>query len=158
MKRLVALALLACLLAGCAHRGTRQYQPFAVQDGDFGLIAGAALALIENYGPVSTIAVPAAMDRRAVAALKRRRNVVAAASLPPGHIPAATLLMEQFSIDDDGVAWFSGDLGPTGCADGCGKSFSVPYELQGDEWHNASYKVVDYAQHREVAPAASAAH
>lgn len=155
MKHIAAIALLGCLLAACAHRGYRQYQPFALQHGDFGLIAGAALILVEQYGAVTTIAVPADMDRRAVAALKRRRNIVAAASLPPGRIPAGTLLMEQFSIDADGVAWFSGDLGPTGCADGCGKSFVVPYELQGDEWHNASYKVVDYAQRREVTPAAA---
>ena len=54
-----AVLLLACLIAGCANVGLRENRAFELQDGDFGLIAGAALEIVERLGPVRTIVVPA---------------------------------------------------------------------------------------------------
>ena len=148
-----AVLLLACLVAGCANVGLRENRAFELQDGDFGLIAGAALEIVERLGPVRTIVVPANIDPRVRAALARRRPLVADERTPLA-LPAGYFRLEIFRIDDDGQAFFEGDLGPTGCPmdAGCGKNISIPFILRGDDWFNPSYKIVDYAQRREVIP------
>ncbi|HEY2397250.1 MAG TPA: hypothetical protein VGH81_14910 [Rudaea sp.] len=151
--RTLAIISLICCVAGCANVGLREYQAFELRDSDYGLIARAAVKLVERIGPVSQFVVPPDLDRRALAALKQLRPVIPASRLPgaPG-LPAGFFLIETFSIETDGLATFEGDLGPTGCPGGCGKNISIPYILQGDDWYNPSFKIVDYAQHREVIP------
>jgi hypothetical protein len=156
--RVLAGMVLSCCVAGCANVGLREYQPFEQRDSDYGLIARAAVKLVERLGPVSRFVVPPDLDRRALAALKQLRPVVPASQLAGNHgLPEGSFLIETFSIQADGLATFEGDLGPTGCAAGCGKNISIPYILQGDDWYNPSFKIVDYAQHREVVPVDTAA-
>jgi len=155
--RILAGMALACCVAGCANVGLREYQPFEQHDSDYGLIARAAVKLVERFGAISQFVVPRDLDPRALAALKRLHPVVLADARPADlPLPAGNFLVETFSIDTEGVATFEGDLGPTGCPGGCGKNISIPYILQGDDWHNPSFKIVDYAQHREVVPVNSA--
>ncbi len=152
MRILAGIALFCCV-AGCANVGLREYQPFEQRDSDYGLIARAAVKLVERFGTISQFVVRRDLDPRALAALERLHPVVLAdlrpADLP---LPAGNFLVETFSIEADGLATFEGDLGPTGCPGGCGKNISIPYILQGDDWYNPSFKIVDYAQHREVVP------
>ena len=158
MKTLVTLILSACL-AACAHTGWRENQAFALQESDWGMIAGNAVALIERYGAVTHFAVPPDLDRRAVAALKRFRPVVPFSEVERDGrraVPAGYFLVETFAIDADGFATFEGDLGPTGCPAGCGRNISIPYVLRGDDWYNPSVKIVDYAIRREVVPVGNA--
>jgi hypothetical protein len=155
MKILTGVTLI-CFLAGCANVGLREYQTFELQDSDYGLIARAAVKLVERIGTVNQFVVPPDLDRRALAALKQLHPVVPLGQLGSGRgVPAGSFLIETFSIEPDGLATFEGDLGPTGCPDGCGKNISIPYILQGDDWYNPSFKIVDYAQHREVVPVSS---
>ena len=156
MKFLAGMALFCCM-AGCANVGLREYQPFEERDSDYGLIARAAVKLVERIGPVSQFVVPPDLDRRALAALRQLRPVVPASRLAGNQgLPAGFFLIETITIQGDGLATFEGDLGPTGCPGGCGKNISIPYILQGDDWYNPSFKIVDYAQHREVVPVDSA--
>ena len=150
MKTLCAFVV-CCILGACAQRGLREYEPFQLRDADFGLIAKAALDIVERSGPVHTIVVPSSLDPRALDALRHLRPVVPAAQLAGTALPAGYFQLHDFSFDGD-VATFEGDLGPTGCAEGCGKNLSVPFILRGDDWFNPSYKIVDYAQRREVVP------
>jgi len=152
MRILASVLVIGCVV-GCANTGWRENQPFEQHDSDFAMIAVAAVASIERYGAVTHFAVPPSLDRRALAALKRIRPLVPVGELPTGHaLPAGYFLIEEFSIDPDGSAMFAGDLGPTGCAAGCGKNISIPYVLRGDDWFNPSVKVVDYSVRREVIP------
>jgi hypothetical protein len=148
------IALLCSALAACAHAGRRENRPFAQQEGDFGLIAGAALEIIERHAPVTEFVVPPGLDPHAREALAHRRKVVAT-SAGPAPLPAGYFRVDIFRIDADGAALFEGDLGPTGCAAAspCGRNFSIPFVVNGDDWFNPSYKIIDYAQHREVIPA-----
>lgn len=147
----VFVLMVCSLLGACAQRGLREYEAFQLRDGDFGLIAKAALDIVERSGPVRTFVVPPSLDPRALAALRRLRPVVPEAQLAGTALPAGYFRLQDFSFDGD-VAAFAGDLGPTGCADGCGKNLSVPFILRGDDWFNPSYKIVDYSQRREVVP------
>jgi hypothetical protein len=155
MKILTGVTLI-CFLAGCANVGLREYRTFELHDSDYGLIARGAVKLVERLGTVNQFVVPPDLDRRALAALKQLHPVVPLGQLGSGRgVPAGSFLIETFSIEPDGLATFEGDLGPTGCPDGCGKNISIPYILQGDDWYNPSFKIVDYAQHREVVPVGS---
>jgi hypothetical protein len=152
MKILTGVTLI-CFLAGCANVGLREYQTFELHDSDYGLIARAAVKLVERFGAVSQFVVPPDLDRRALAALKQLHPVVPVGQLGSGRgVPAGSFLIETFSIEPGGLATFEGDLGPTGCPGGCGKNISIPYILRGDDWYNPSFKIVDYTQHREVVP------
>ena len=154
-----ATIMLSCCIAACAHSGWRENEAFALHDGDWGMIAGNAVTLIERYGPVTHFVVPPDLDRRAIIALKRFRPLVPAAEVERDGrrvVPAGYFLIEAFSIDSDGSALFAGDLGPTGCPAGCGKNISIPYVLRGDDWYNPSLKIVDYAIRREVVPVGKA--
>lgn len=156
MRILAGMALFCCV-AGCANVGLRENQTFELRDSDYGLIAGAAVKLVERFGAISQFVVPHGLDPRALAALKRLHPVVQAAPRPADlPLPAGNFLVESFSIDAEGIATFEGDLGPTGCPGGCGKNISIPYILRGNDWYNPSFKIVDYAQHREVVPVNSA--
>ena len=151
--RLLAVTLTFGFIAGCAHRGWRENRAFELQDGDFGLIAGAAVSVIERYGSVNHFVVAPDIDRRAQAALARLRPVIPASRLAGNPaLPAGYFLVESFRIDADGNAMIEGDLGPTGCPGGCGRNISMPYLLQGNDWFNPSVKIVDYSQHRDVIP------
>jgi hypothetical protein len=159
--RLLAGMTLFCCVAGCANVGLREYEAFELRDSDYGLIAVAAVKLVERFGTINQFVVPRGLDPRALAALKRLHPVVPGELRPVDlPLPAGSFLVETFSIQTDGLATFEGDLGPTGCPGGCGKNISIPFILRGDDWYNPSFKIVDYAQHREVVPvnAAAASH
>ena len=156
MRILAGIALFCCI-AGCANVGLRENQAFELHDSDYGLIAGAAVKLVERFGAISQFVAPRGLDPRALAALKRLHPVVQADPRPADlPLPAGNFLVESFGIDAEGIATFEGDLGPTGCPGGCGKNISIPYILRGNDWYNPSFKIVDYAQHREVVPVNSA--
>ena len=150
--RILTGVTLICFVAGCANVGLREFKRFELSDSDYGLIARAAVKLVERFGPVSQFVVPPDLDRRALVALKQLHPVVPVGQFSGRRVPAGSFLIETFSIDPDGLATFEGDLGPTGCPGGCGKNISIPYILRGDDWYNPSFKIVDYAQHREVVP------
>jgi hypothetical protein len=147
--------LLSLAVTGCAHTGWRENQAFALQDSDWEMIAGNALNLIERYGAISHVVLSPGLDRRAVAALKKLRPVAASNEVERNGgraVPAGYFLVEAFTIDAEGAAMFEGDLGPTGCPSGCGRNFSVPYVLRGNDWYNPSLKIVDYSIRRDVIP------
>lgn len=155
--RFAAIAF-SFLLTACADvkHGDRDAKPFALQDDDFGLIAGAALKLVERVRPISTIVLEKNVDPRVRSALSGRRKVISRDSLPhtPGYLmPPDYFLLHEFTIDD-GQAMFEGEVSTeaqqssTSFNKECGLIFSVRFALQGDDWHSDSYKLTDCAQER----------
>ena len=64
------------------------------------------------------------------------------------------LAMRDFSIDDDGIAIFEGEIS-TDAQDAmrqasadCGMIFAVRFQLVGNDWHSDSYKLTDCTQQR----------
>jgi hypothetical protein len=153
--RFVAAGL-SLLLAACARVPGRSSKKFEVEDGDYGLIAGAALKLIERVRPISVIVVDKNTDPRARAALRGRRKVISSESLPhtPGYlVPPDYFLLRDFTIED-GQAMFEGEVSTeaqrsdTSINKECGLIFSVRFALQGDDWSSDSYKLTDCSQER----------
>jgi hypothetical protein len=139
--RLIALAL-SFLLVACAGVPGRGSKQFEVEDGDYGLIAHAALKLIERVRPISVIVVDRNVDPRVREALRRQRKLISRDSLPhtPGYImPPDYFALISFTIED-------GQRSDTSFDKECGLIFSVRFALQGDDWSSDSYKLTDCSQ------------
>ena len=148
LKPWLAIAA-AGLLAGCAVVTSRSAQKFVATDADFGDIAGASLKFVERTAPVTTIVLPANVDPRARAALKRLRPLIRPDQIPASDIyklPTGYFVVETFDIDADGVASFEGQLGPVRqvpelpATDDCGIRFSIPFALEGNDWASHTLK------------------
>lgn len=154
------MLLLGAAVTACAQLVPRDSANFKVEDADFGLIAAAALRLVERTAPVTTIVVDTALDPRALAALKRLRPLIRRSEVPRSAelaLPAGYFVVENFAIDDD-TAMFEGQLGPvTRSAEnknlpGCGLRFSMAFYWQVTSWANHSYKILDCAKTRSWTP------
>lgn len=157
--RLIALAL-SFLLVACAGVPGRSSKQFEVEDGDYGLIAHAALKLIERVRPISVIVVSRNVDPRVREALRGQRKLISRDSLPhtPGYImPPDYFALISFTIED-GQALFEGEISTdaqrsdTSFDKECGLIFSVRFALQGDDWSSDSYKLTDCSQQRVWTP------
>lgn len=157
--RTVAL-LLAATVAGCVQFVPRDPAHFKVADADFGLIAAAALRLVERTRPVTTIVIGADLDPRALIALRRLRPLARRADVPRTPelaLPGGYFVVEAFGIDED-EALFEGQLGPvTREAEGknvpgCGLRFAVAFYWELTSWANHSCKILDCAKTRSWTP------
>jgi hypothetical protein len=135
-------------------------QNLEVINPDFQLIAGATLKLIDPKDAITTIVVPAGTDPRARKALANFRKVISPAQVPQSvgyTLPAGYFLLQTFRITE-GEALFEGQLGPVTTSlaavniPDCGKIYSVPFFLYGDDWVGRSYKVTDCSQSRHWVP------
>lgn len=138
----------------------RDRSNFQVEDQDFGLIADAALKMIERTHHVAAFVVSADTDPRARSALRKLRQVVAPEAVPkPAELvlPDEYFVIERFTIENS-VAMVEGQIGPiTKAAEGrnlpgCGLRFSMAFFWEIKEWRSHSYKVLDCAQPRSWTP------
>jgi hypothetical protein len=148
------------LLVSCAGTPGRSSQQFQVEDGDYALIAHAALKLIERVRPISVIVVDRNVDPRVREALRGQRKLVSRDTLPhtAGYImPPDYFALRSFTIDD-GQALFEGEISTEAQRSDssfdkeCGLIFSVRFALQGDDWSSDSYKLTDCSQERVWTP------
>ena len=144
-----------CALAACSNLVPRDQKKFKVDPADYGIIAHEVLHQLSHTRAITTIAVPANMDADARAALKNERTTIVPRESLQGHpVPRDMLVMRQFTIDEDGIATFEGELStdaqeamPKGSVD-CGMIFDVRFEVVGNDWHSDSYKLTDCTQQR----------
>ncbi len=140
-------------LVACGNLTPRDQKNFKVQTDDYFMIAHEVMKQLERTRGISVIAVPNDMKPDAVAALKAQRKVVPRAALPAKSFPRDVLAMRDFTIDDDGIANFEGEISTDaqdamgGKAD-CGMIFAVRFQLVGSDWHSDSYKLTDCTQQR----------
>ena len=155
MQSFVRLVVSACVmfaLVACGGLTPREQKKFKVEPGDYAAIAHEVMKQLERTRSIAVIAVPKDMNPDAVAALKAQRKIVPRESLPKSF-PRDTLAMREFSIDDDGVANFEGEIS-TDAQDAmkgnvdCGMIFAVRFQIVGDGWHSDSYKLTDCTQQR----------
>jgi len=152
LLRLVTAACLTFALGACGGLTLREQKKFKVEPGDYAAIAHEVMKQLEHTRSIAVIAVPKDMNPDAVAALKAQRKIVPRESLPKS-LPRDTLAMRDFSIDDDGVANFEGEISTDaqdamkGSVD-CGLIFAVRFQIVGDDWHSDSYKLTDCTQQR----------
>lgn len=138
---------------GASYRQARRMKDFVVTAEDFNSIADAVFQRIDPKGDIKVVVIPATLDPRAVAAIKKERPVipfVEPSASATEILPAGYFLLHTFSIervDADAMATIEGQLGPVtrtmtaaGLPD-CGKIYSVLYVLNGDEWQSSSYKI-----------------
>lgn len=156
----VVVSCLPLLTVACAGAPGRSSKQFQVEDGDYGLIAHAALKLIEHVRPISVIVLDRNVDPRVREALRGQRKLVSRDALPhtPGYImPPDYFALTSFTIDD-GQALFEGEISTdaqrsdTSFDKECGLIFSVRFALQGDGWSSDSYKLTDCSQQRVWTP------
>lgn len=147
-------AAVAITLVACGNLAPRDQHAFLVESGDYAAIAHEALRQLERTRSIDVIAVPARIGPDARAALKSQRKIVSRESLPAHSIPRDMLAMRDFTIDDDGIAMFEGEIStgaqdamPAGSVD-CGLIFTVRFQLIGNDWHSDSYKLTDCTQER----------
>lgn len=147
------------MLAACTNLTPRDQKKFNVDPSDYGMIAHEVLKQLGHRREITVIAVPANINADALAALKRERKTVTRESLHGGSIPRDMLALRDFSIDEDGIATFEGELStdaqdamPKGSVD-CGMIFNVRFQLIGNDWHSDSYKLTDCTQQRVWWPA-----
>ena len=139
------------ILAACSNLTPRDQKKFMVDPADYGIIAHEVLKQLGRTREISVIAVPQNMNADARAALKSQRKIVPLESLH--SIPRDTLAMRDFSIDEDGIANFEGEIS-TDAQDAmkekpdCGMIFAVRFQLIGNDWHSDSYKLTDCTQQR----------
>lgn len=152
--RSVFFAAIAIAFTACSDLTPRDQKTFLVDSGDYAMIAHEALRLLERTRTIDVIAVPASIRPDARAALKAQRKIVARESLPPHSIPRDMLAMREFTIDEDGIAMFEGEIStdaqdamPAGSVE-CGLIFTVRFQLIGNDWHSDSYKLTDCTQER----------
>ena len=152
MLRFVVSACLALALVSCANLTPRDQKKFKVDPADYGIIAHEVLKQLSHTREIAVIAVPKDMNPDAREALKReKRRIVPLESLH--SIPRDTLAMRDFSIDEDGIATFEGEIS-TDAQDAmkekseCGMVFAVRFQLVGNDWHSDSYKLTDCTQQR----------
>lgn len=160
MKCRLSIAIFCACVAACDGKVYLHDRPHATDAGDYYQLAEAALKLVERRGPVSVIVVPADLDPRARAALKHQRKVISVADLPKNTgvaLPKGYFLLQAFTITER-EALFEGELGPVssgltaiGIPD-CGLTFSVPFYLDGADWYQPSYKILDCSQSRNWVP------
>jgi hypothetical protein len=154
--RAVVFACTALAVAACSNLTPRDQKNFKVDPGDYASIAHEALKQLERTRSIAVIAVPKTMNPDARAALKLQRKIVPLESLH--SIPRDTLAMRDFSIDEDGLANFEGEIS-TDAQDAmkskadCGLVFAVRFQIVGNDWHSDSYKLTDCTQERVWWPA-----
>ena len=157
MQSISRLGVSACamlMLVSCGNLTPRDQKNFKVDPGDYAMIAHEALKQLGRTREIDVIAVPKSMSADARAALKSQRKIVALESLPPRAIPRDTLAMHDFSIDEDGIAIFAGEISTDaqdamrGQKADCGLIFDVRFQLVGNDWHSDSYKLTDCTQQR----------
>lgn len=153
MSRSMLFAGCATLVA-CSNLVPRDQKKFHAEPGDYGIIAHEVLRQLGHTREIKVIAVPENMNADARAALKAERKIVVRESLRGHPIPRDMLAMREFSIDEDGVATFEGELStdaqdamPKGSVD-CGMIFDVRFQIVGSDWHSDSYKLTDCTQQR----------
>jgi hypothetical protein len=154
MLRSVFLAAAAVILSSCGGLTARDQKSFAIEPGDYAMIAHEALRQLERTRSIDVIAVPAGFNSDARAGLKSQRKIVTRESLPSHSIPRDMLAMRSFAIDEDGIAIFEGEIStdaqdamPAGSVS-CGLIFAVRFQLVGNDWHSDSYKLTDCTQER----------
>jgi hypothetical protein len=151
--RIIVCAYLTVALVACSDLTPRDQKKFKVQSEDYFMIAHEVMKQLERTRGISVIAVPNDMNPDAVAALKAQRKVVPRESLPATSFPRDVLALRDFSIDEDGIANFEGEISTDaqdamkGKAD-CGMIFAVRFQLIGSDWHSDSYKLTDCTQQR----------
>jgi len=147
--RLIAAIAAASLLAACVGTTPRSTQNFIATESDFADIAAMSLKFVERTAPVSTIVLPANIDPRARAALKRLRPLIAPDKVPASDtykLPAGYFALQTLDIDAEGIATFEGQLGPVRkvpeppATDDCGIRFSIPFALEGNDWASHTLK------------------
>ena len=148
----IALVLGACDGANVVHG--RSTKTFVLEDGDFAMIAHAAIDLVDHQRSIDRIVVAGNIDPRVRAAVAAQRKLVSEDSLPKNvSIPRNYFHLRSFTIDD-GEALFEGDIStdaedamPNGIVD-CGMIFSVRFFIVGNDWHSDSYKLTDCTKER----------
>ncbi len=151
------ICLIASTIAGCDGANVvhgRSTKTFVLEDGDFAMIAHAAIDLIDHQRSIDRIVVANNVDPRVRAAVAAQRKLVSENSLPKGvSIPRNYFHLRSFTIDD-GDALFEGDIStdaedamPKGSVD-CGMIFSVRFSIVGNDWHSDSYKLTDCTKER----------
>jgi len=149
-------------MSGCDGAQIRQsarMQKFEAQDGDFRLIAIASFDLIDPKKLITTIVVSPQLEHRARIALKAVAKVVDENQVASdGTLPTGYFRVRTFTIDDDGVAFMEGQLGPVtnaltpaGMRD-CGRIYTVPIELKGGDWVSRTYKITTCTESRNWVP------
>src|SRR5689334_12997685 len=112
----VALVVSAC--DGTQLKQDRRLRNFTVTADDFNVIADAAFKRIDPQEQIKVIVVPATLDPRALAALKRVRRVAPFEPAAPAAtelLPAGYFLIRKFEIDatdTEPSASIEGQLGP----------------------------------------------
>ena len=156
--------VLICFLGACNGTQLRQdhKRDFPINANDFISIANRAFELIDPKGTISTIVVPSGLDPRARAALAKMKPLVSAPKVPQSGqytLPAAFFSVTTFSISvEDGIAIFEGQLGPVSRAmtaanmPDCGKTYTVEFYLDGDDWVSHAFKMGTCAESRQWTP------
>ena len=151
--RIIVSSCATLALIGCSNLTPRYQKNFKVEPGDYYAIAHEALKQLGRTREINVIAVPNTMNADARAALKAQRRIVPLESLMLHALPRDTLAMHDFTIDDDGIAIFTGEIS-TDAQDAlrekpdCGLIFDVRFQIVGSDWHSDSYKLTDCTQHR----------
>ena len=151
--RSMVCAFVLTTLIACSNLAPRDQTNFKIDPGDYAAIAHEALKQLGRTREIAVIAVPKNMNPDARAALKAQRKIIALESLPVHVVPRDTLAMHEFTIDDDGIAIFTGEIS-TDAQDAmtqrpdCGLIFDVRFQLVGNDWHSDSYKLTDCTQER----------
>lgn len=148
----IALSIGAC--DGANVVDGRSTKTFVLEDGDFAMIAHAAIDLINHQRSIDRIVVANNIDPRVRAAVAAQRKLVSQDSLPKGvSMPRNYFHLRSFTIED-GEAVFEGDIStdaedamPKNSVD-CGMIFSVRFSIVGNDWHSDSYKLTDCTQER----------
>lgn len=167
MRAIVPLLLL-CLLVGCdgaKYRQSQHRENLDATEEDYFSLAQASFKLIDPKGAITTIVVPAELDPRARAALKKIAKLVSPSQIPSSQdylLPAGYFSLQTFSIED-GQSNIEGQLGPVtpsitaaGLPD-CGKNYTVVFFLEGLDWVSHSYKITTCTESRHWVPVDAAA-